>query len=92
MKTMNVFELEKRFVDLHIKARFVELTNEEVEEVEQIKKQLNIESCDTCKGYGYFEVPSMMGYGWECYPCKICKGHGLKNVTPYIHEQLKEMD
>ncbi len=34
-------------------------------------------TCDTCGGSGIIEVPSMLGFGTEVYPCGKC--HALSD-------------
>jgi DnaJ-class molecular chaperone len=83
-------QLEKRYVELYVKARFVPLTNEEMNEVKSIGRKLGVIVCDQCNGVGGKEMPLMMGYGWEWLNCSKCEGLGEINLPENIKNELKK--
>jgi hypothetical protein len=79
---------EKRYLKLDEKAQWEPLTDEEFEESEEIMEQLGIIPCETCRGEGWFSVPSILGYGYEEGACKSCEGTGTRGQSPQLHKKL----
>lgn len=81
---------EERYAELAYKSDFTQLDENEQKEMKNLQKVLGLETCDQCKGQGFFTNPSILGYGLEEGDCTKCKGAGVLNLSENLKKELCE--